>query len=94
MSHNPHQNPAALKALQDAIYRDKILRARAMTPEQRLAEVFELSNHQVGMMHAGAMDRIGTTDKEEGWVEVRRWFKRLDQVRDHGRFVLATNLKS
>ena len=94
MSYNPHEDPAALKALQDAIYRDKILRARAMTPEQRLDEVFELSNQQVGMMHAGAMDRLGTTDTEQGWLEVRRWFKRLDQVRDHGRFVLEPTLKS
>jgi hypothetical protein len=92
MSHNPHQDPSALKALQDAIYRDKILRARAMTTQERLEEVFELSNHQAGMMHAGAMDRLGTTDQEAGWKEVRRWFERLDRVRNHGRFVEETSL--
>jgi len=38
-------------------------------------------------MLAGAMDRLGTTDEAKGWQEVRRWFDRLDRVRDQGRFV-------
>jgi hypothetical protein len=84
---NPHDDPAALKALQDAIYREKILRARAMTLGERLDEVFELSNRQIGMMHAGAMHRLGTTDEELGWEEVGRWLDRLDRVRDHGLYV-------
>jgi len=74
---------ASLKAMQDDIYREKILRARKMTPEQRLADVFELSNHQFGMMHCGAMHRIGTSDPEEGWKEVARWMHRLDRTREH-----------
>jgi hypothetical protein len=82
MSANPHDDPAALKALQDAIYREKVLRARKQTVEERLADVFEVSNHQFGMMLAGAMHRLGTTNEEEGWVEVRRWMARLDQTRD------------
>ena len=84
---NPHDDPAALKALQDAIYREKVLRARAMTVEERLAEVFELSNRQFGMMLAGAMHRLGTADENEGWDEVSRWMDRLDRMRDHGIYV-------
>ncbi|MFT3991364.1 MAG: hypothetical protein QM680_08125 [Luteolibacter sp.] len=84
---NPHENPAALKALQDAIYREKILRARGMTIEERLNEVFELSQRQLGMMHAGAMHRLSTEDQTKGWEEVSRWLNRLDQVRDHGLYV-------
>jgi hypothetical protein len=84
---NPHDNPAALKELQDAIYRDKVLRARGMTVEQRLEEVFDLSNRQMGMMLAGAMHRLGTQDEDAGWNEVRRWMERLDRVRDHGLYV-------
>lgn len=80
----PDDAAASLKAMQDAIYREKILRARKLTPEQRLADVFELSNHQFGMMHGGAMHRLGTTDEEEGWKEVARWMRRLDRVREHG----------
>lgn len=84
---NVHEEPAALKALQDAIYRDKVLRARAMTEAERMEEVFAQSNHQFGMMLAGAMDRLGTQDENEGWIEVRRWMDRLDRVRDHGLYV-------
>ncbi len=83
----PHDNPAALKELQDAIYRDKVLRAREMSVEERLKEVFELSNRQMGMMLAGAMHRLGTSDQAEGWEEVSRWLARLDRVRDHGLYV-------
>lgn len=84
---NLHDDPVALKVLQDDIYREKILRARSMSVEERLAEVFELSDQQFGMMLAGAMHRLGTRDEEEGWREVRRWMERLDQVREHGLYV-------
>ena len=84
---NPHDNPAALKELQEAIYREKVLRAREMTIAERLDEVFDLSNRQMGMMLAGAIHRLGTKDQEEGWDEVSRWLARLDRVRDHGLYV-------
>lgn len=86
MSHL-HDDPTALKALQEAIYRDRIRLARARTVQQRLAEVFELSNFMFGVMHAGAMNRLGTTDELAGWEEVRRWMKRLDRAREHGLYV-------
>lgn len=81
---NPHDNPAALKELQDSIYREKVLRARAMTPMERLESVFEISEFQFGMMHAGAMHKIGGEDEDAGWLEVRRGLGRLDRARDHG----------
>ena len=84
---NIHDDPAALKALQDDIYRERILRARKLTVQQRLSDVFELSNHQFGMMLGGAMHRLGTDDEAAGWEEVRRWMKRLDRVREHGLYV-------
>lgn len=84
---NVHDDPAALKALQDAIYRDRIHLARVRTVQQRLAEVFELSNFMFGMMHGGAMSRLGTSDEAAGWEEVRRWMKRLDRAREHGLYV-------
>ncbi|MFZ4777928.1 MAG: hypothetical protein ACOYM3_21370 [Terrimicrobiaceae bacterium] len=83
---NLHNTPGALEALQADIYREKILRARKLTIEQRLADVFELSNHQFGMMLSGAMHKTGTRDVEAGWSEVARWMERLDRVRDHGRY--------
>ncbi len=86
---NPHDHPTALKDLQDSIYREKVLRARAMTREERLSSVFELSNCQFGMMLAGAMARIGTTDDELGWQEVRNGLRRLDRVREHGLYSIS-----
>ena len=79
---NPHDDPSALEGLQDDIYREKILRARRMTEEQRLSDVFEVSNHVFRMMLAGAMDRVKTVEESRGWEEVRRWMKRLDRVRE------------
>jgi len=73
--------------VQAAIESEKIRRARLLTTEQRLADIFELSDNQFGMMLAGAMHRLGTEDKAAGWAEVRRWMQRLDRSRDHGRYV-------
>ena len=84
---NIHDDPAALKALQDDIYRDKVVRARQMTVEQRLAEALELTNSVFVRMHEGAMWQLGTTDAHEGWQEVRRRLARLTQVHEEGRFV-------
>jgi hypothetical protein len=84
---NIHDDPAALKALQDDIYRERVLRARRMTVQERLADVFELSNHQFGIMLGGAMHRLGTRDEAAGWEEVRRWMQRLDRTREHGLYV-------
>ena len=84
---NIHDDPAALKALQDDIYLERILRARAMTVPERLAEVFEISNHQFGMMLAGAMHRLGNRDETAGWREVERWMRRLDRTREFGLYV-------
>jgi hypothetical protein len=84
---NIHEDPAAFKALTDDIYREKILRARSMTPEQRMAEIFDLSDQQFGMMLAGAMHRMGTRDQDAGWKEVARWMQRLTRAREHGQYV-------
>jgi hypothetical protein len=84
---NIHDDPAALKALQDDIYRERILRARRMTAEQRLADALELTNGVFARMHEGAMWQLGTTDAELGWQEVRRRLERLDRIHDEGRFV-------
>ncbi len=81
---NLHDDPAALKALQDDIYRERVLRARSLTMEQRLAEMFELSNRQFDMMLAEAMNRLGTEDEEVGWREVRCQMSRLDQQHEQG----------
>jgi len=86
---NPHDDPAALKALQDDIYRERVLRARGLTVEQRLADAFEITNFVFEHMLEGAMWQRGITDRAEGWREVRRRLDRLDRVHDSGRFTLT-----
>lgn len=81
---NPHEHPTALQDLQDSIYREKVLRARAMTSEERISAVFAQCDLQFGMMLAGAMARLGTDDEHLGWQEVRKGLNRLDQVHEHG----------
>lgn len=84
---DPDLAAAELKAMQDAIYREKILRARRQTPEQRLADVFELTNCVFTRMHEGAMWQAGITDERQGWEIVRKGLARLRQVHEAGRFV-------
>ncbi|GAA5483608.1 hypothetical protein [Haloferula sargassicola] len=80
---NPHDHPTALKDLQDSIYREKVLRARKMTPEERIDSVWELSDMQLELMLAGALARIDSSDHEKGWAEVRRGLDRVERARDH-----------
>lgn len=81
---NPHDNPTDL---QDSIYREKVLRARSMTPEQRLAECFELTNSRFEKMLAEAMARPGITNETQGWNEVTRELDRLRLVEEDGIYV-------
>lgn len=83
---NLHDDPSALKGLQDGIYRERVLRARGMTEQQRLTDAFELTNFVFENMLAGAMWQKNITDREEGWKEVRRRLDRLCRVHDAGRF--------
>jgi hypothetical protein len=83
------EQAADLKKIQDSIYRERILRARSQTPEERLAEVFELSNSVLVRMHEGAMWQRGIADAAEGWNEVRRRLRRLSAAEDFGRYVPA-----
>lgn len=89
---NPHEDPAALKALQDSIYRERILRARRMTPQERLADAFELTNGVFERMHEGAMKQLKLTDPLDGWREVSRRLNRLQQMNDRGRFTTVCPL--
>lgn len=81
---NPHDHPTALKDLQDSIYREKILRARAMTREERFLAGVELTNEVSDRMLQGAMARLDTTDESLAWADVRRRTDRLRKTHDHG----------
>jgi hypothetical protein len=80
---NPHDHPTALKDLQDSIYREKVLRARAMTPEERFDSGFEITNEAFQRMLTGAMWQLETDDIDLGWREVKRRLERLRRAHDH-----------
>jgi len=74
-----------LLSLQDTIYRDKVERARAMTEQERFADVFELTDDVLERMLTGAMWQLDTEDREEGIAELVLRIDRLRQVRSIGR---------
>jgi len=77
----------SLRDLQHEIWLAKIARAKAMTPDERLAETVALTTQAFARMHAAALADLGTSDPEAGWAEVRRRLERLRAARDAGRFV-------
>lgn len=79
---NVEANPDAMKALQAAIYRDKVLRARAMISAERLEEALELSNDIYSWILDGAKAQCGLASDEEGWVEVQRRLQRLRRIHE------------
>jgi hypothetical protein len=87
---NPHDHPTALKDLQDSIYRDKVLRARAMTPEEWFNSGFEIITEAFHRMLEGAMWQLGISDVNEGWNEVGRRLQRLKVAQEHGRYSTVT----
>lgn len=72
-----------LATMQDAIYREKLLRARAMTEEERFTAGLELTDEAFQRMLSGALVRLQTADKKEAWKEVRKGLKRLQTAHDH-----------
>jgi hypothetical protein len=49
----------------DQLYREEILRARAQTPEQRIAGAFEIAPLAHGMMYAGIRAQHPDADEAE-----------------------------
>lgn len=81
---NPHDHPTALADLQDSIYREKVLRARAMTREERFIAGVELTNEVSRRMIHGAMARLGTDDESAAWADIHLRASRLRKARDYG----------
>ncbi len=79
---NSDPSRSELKALQDAIYADKVKRARAMTPDQRLDEALELSNDIYTWMLDGAKSQCNLLSDAEGWIEVQRRLQSLRRLHE------------
>lgn len=73
-----------IKALADAIYADKVRRARALSVGERIDTAIELFEGALGMMRDGI--RAQFPEKNEADVEaLLRWrLRRLRQVGEHG----------
>ena len=80
---NAESKSDALKPLHAAIYRDKVARARAMTPAERLDEALELSNDIYTWMLDGAKAQCGLSSDVEGWTEVERRLRTLRRLHEH-----------
>jgi hypothetical protein len=79
------QRQADLIKLQDAIYIDKVRRARTLTPEERLADVFELTNGVLERMLDGVMWQKKIDDIDEAKLVLSHQIQRLRLVRDYER---------
>lgn len=79
----PKVSLEGLREIHDSIYRERVLRARAMTPEARFDSGLALTNEALQRVLEGAMWQMGITDIELGWQEARRRIDRLAKARDH-----------
>ncbi len=67
-----------INQLADAIYRDKVLRARKLTMDEKLSDGFEMFDLSCRLMADGVRYQLGLTDEQEVWRAVA---KRLSIVR-------------
>ncbi|WP_395745681.1 hypothetical protein [Prosthecobacter sp.] len=74
------------KELADDIYRRRVLRARAMTPGERLAEALELTDQMLEMVKAGMQAMHPEADEAEINRLLEQQRERLRRVSDHGIF--------
>lgn len=72
------------KELADDIYRRRVLRARALTPEQRLLHVFELQDEANAMMMGGVTLQFPNASPAEAVAILSERRRRLRVVSDHG----------
>ena len=75
--------------LMDDIFREKVLRARRMTPAERVNGTFELFDMGVGLMRDGIRAQHSDWNEDQVSDEVRRRFARIRQVEEHGIYQLV-----
>jgi hypothetical protein len=81
----PHEQ-TQIKRLADAIYRDKVLRARAEDPVQKLLDGFELFTIGLEMTKLDVIGKIGTSDETAVQDALHRRFERVRKVREAGHY--------
>ncbi len=75
-----------LQPLIDELYRDEILRARRMTPEERLRGAFEMTETGLALMRAGVRHQFPGATDEEVLGHCRERLRRMRRTQDWGVF--------
>jgi hypothetical protein len=81
-----------IKELADAIYAEKIRRARAMTPGERMEAGIELFEASLGVMRDGIRMQHPEADDDAVETILKRRLDRLRRMNDHGIYQTGANL--
>ena len=73
-----------IQALADAIYADKVRRARQLTVAERIETCIELSEGAIGLMKDGIRAQFEISDEQRVEDILRQRLRRLRQLSDHG----------
>lgn len=79
-------NEAHIKPLADAIYADKVRRARALTAGERIDTAIELFEGALGMMRDGLRAQFPGADDAALEITLRKRLRRLRQIEEQGLF--------
>lgn len=74
----------SIKDLADAIYREKVRRARALSVAERILTGFELFEDAVGVMKSGIRMQFPESSDADVDRILRQRLNRLRQVHEHG----------
>jgi hypothetical protein len=77
---------AEVRQLADAIYRDKVRRARGEDPVQKLLDGFRLFENGLELTKLDVIRKIGTGDEAAVQEALRCRFERVRQVREATRY--------
>lgn len=87
-----HPDAAQLKELQDSIFREKVLRARSMTEDERFASALELIDFAYEQMLAGVQMEFPDISQDEALKILGKRLDRLRAMEDYGLYVPAPPL--
>lgn len=86
MDATEEQVQADIKRMADAIYREKVLRARGEDPVQKLMDGFELFAAGLEFTKADVIQQIGSSDETAVLNALRDRFERVRRTREAGYF--------
>ena len=72
------------QAMMDAIFREKVRRAREISPSEKLFSGLELFEEVEARMRAGVRQEFPGASEEEVERRLRQRFARLRQIEEHG----------